>query len=221
MTSLVWDGLVASNFFREPEIKLRHELADAAKSQSWVRVLEILRENLRLVNVTRPDGKALYAPLHQAAHGGAGVEVVEALLEMGAWRCLRTSEGKRPVDIAAGLGRTHLLGVLQPAEVRQVPAEALATVQRTFHELIRWRAGHLPTFPGLRLPELEVLLEFPPMSRCGFSIPGMYGGFSFELVRDGEDPMLVTESWCRVAGGSGQRHEITVTGATLVEEGFV
>ena len=32
---------------------------------------------------------------------------------------------------------------------------------------------------------------------------------------------VVSESWCRVVGGSGQRHAITPAGSQLVEEGFV
>lgn len=31
----------------------------------------------------------------------------------------------------------------------------------------------------------------------------------------------ISESWCRVVGGSGQRHEITSEGGRLVEEAFV
>lgn len=54
-----------------------------------------------------------------------------------------------------------------------------------------------------------------------FPIPGMYGGFSYWLKGEGEDIKLITESWCRVWGGSGQRHEITATGSQLVEVGFV
>jgi hypothetical protein len=33
--------------------------------------------------------------------------------------------------------------------------------------------------------------------------------------------VLVSERWSRVVGGSGQRHEITANGCTLVEAGFV
>jgi hypothetical protein len=49
----------------------------------------------------------------------------------------------------------------------------------------------------------------------------MSGGFSINLVQDGVAPVLLVESWCRVAEGSGQRHEITPKGANLVAEGFV
>jgi hypothetical protein len=48
----------------------------------------------------------------------------------------------------------------------------------------------------------------------------MYGGFKYRLERDGAEACLVAESWCRVSGGSGQRHEITSDGSRLVEEGF-
>lgn len=54
-----------------------------------------------------------------------------------------------------------------------------------------------------------------------FAVPGMYGGFRFWLEGQGQLTKLVSESWCRVMGGSGQRHEITSDEAKLVEEGFV
>jgi hypothetical protein len=37
----------------------------------------------------------------------------------------------------------------------------------------------------------------------------------------GQDAVLITESWCRIFDGSGQRHEITSETCKLVEEGFV
>jgi hypothetical protein len=49
----------------------------------------------------------------------------------------------------------------------------------------------------------------------------MYGGFSYRLEGEGERAKLVTESWCRIVGGSGQRHEITAQGSKLVDTGFV
>ena len=73
---------------------------------------------------------------------------------------------------------------------------------------------------GLRLPELEPLLELA-RPKMWFAVPGMYGGFSYRLEVDGVHPKLVSESWCRVVGGSGQRHAITPAGSQLVEEGFV
>jgi len=48
-----------------------------------------------------------------------------------------------------------------------------------------------------------------------FPVPGMYGGFSYRLEVAGVKAKLVSESWCRVVGGSGQRHEITRTGGRV------
>jgi hypothetical protein len=71
----------------------------------------------------------------------------------------------------------------------------------------------------LRLPVLEPMLE--TRASFWFPVPGLYGGFSYFLEGEGENINLFSSSWCRVVGGSGQRHEVTVSGSRLVEEGFV
>jgi len=86
--------------------------------------------------------------------------------------------------------------------------------------VIRERAGRLIEEQHLRLPELEPLLEME-CPHIWFPIPGMYGGFSYRLAEVGVEATLITDSWCRVVGGSGQRHEVTSAGSRLVEEGFV
>jgi hypothetical protein len=48
----------------------------------------------------------------------------------------------------------------------------------------------------------------------------MCGGFSYRIELERE-LCLIAESWCRVAGGSGQRHAITTNEVRLLEEGFV
>ena len=84
---------------------------------------------------------------------------------------------------------------------------------------MRRRAGILIDEHGLALPEL-----FPLLAGTGqvfFPIPGMYGGFRYWLEGEGAGAKLIAVSFCRVVGGSGQRHEVTPGGARLVEEGFV
>ena len=49
----------------------------------------------------------------------------------------------------------------------------------------------------------------------------MYGGFAYRLIERDGMPVLITESWQRIVGGSGQRREITINGSVLVDEGFV
>ena len=96
----------------------------------------------------------------------------------------------------------------------------LAAVERHFHELIRTRAGDLIREHALTLPKLSVqpaTLQAP----AWFPVPGMYGGFRYWWEGRGREGTLVTESFSRIAGGSGQRHHITAEGSTLVAEGFV
>lgn len=147
------------------------------------------------------------------------MEVVAELLRRGAWRTLQDAQGQRPIDIARAHSFRHLESLLAPVFLTDVPAGALARIQARFHEVIRGRVDSLVREHALRLPELEVMLECPPQ-KFWFAVPGMYGGFSYWLEGSGPDIRLITESWCRVEGGSGQRHEISPNTAVMVEAGF-
>ena len=217
---VVWDGITRAETLHEEAACIRHDLADAAKAFDWPRVLELLSVQGDLINCTRPGGSSLFAPLHQAAYGGATVEVVKRLISIGAWRTLQNSRGERPLDVAERQHHEHLFGVLAPSYKHCVPLGVLLKIQAHFHDIIRERAEQLVQEQRLRLPELEPLLELD-RPQMWFPVPGMYGGFSFRLESTGIEAKLVSESWCRVVGGSGQRHEITPNGSQLVEEGFV
>jgi hypothetical protein len=71
----------------------------------------------------------------------------------------------------------------------------------------------------MALRELEPLLELEH-PRIWFTVRGMGGGFGYELEEAGVQARLVSSSYSRLVGGSGQRHLITPEGSTLVEEGF-
>ena len=216
----VWDGVRRSATLSDERVARRTAVADAARDYDWPRLLELFEQHPEFINTTRLDGPSLYAPLHQAAHGGAPVEVAQHLIDLGAWRTLRTARGEQPVDIAARKGHAHLLQALAPVYSHEVPLDVLARIQLHFHEVIRGRADELVREHDLRLPELEPLLELP-QPHLWFEVPGMYGGFSYELEAAGAASRLIAESWCRVCGGSGQWHLISAAGSTLVDEGFV
>jgi hypothetical protein len=83
----------------------------------------------------------------------------------------------------------------------------LLTVQQHFHAVIRRRIDQQLPDHGLRLPELEPLLELD-RPHMWFPVPGMYGGFSYPgWSQPGSRP-----SWCQRVGavwsavpGSGTR----------------
>ena len=220
MIDPAWDGVARAETLSPQAPAARHQLANAAKAYEWQSVLALLAEHNELINSTRPGGSSLYTVLHQAAHGGAPAEIVEQLLTIGAWRTLRTAHGDRPIDIAERRGHAHLRKPLEPALKHDVPLDMLQLIQQHFHAVIRERADQFLRDHALRLPELEPLLEMVE-PKLWFAIPGMYGGFHFWLDQIAGEPVLMTESWCRVEDGSGQRHVISPFGNLLIAEGFV
>lgn len=217
---IVWDGITRPETLSPEALALRQTFADAAKLYDWPRVFEMVAKDRDLINSTRPGGSSLFAPLHQASHGGAPAKDVRRLITLSAWRTLRTAQGERPVDVARRKGHDHLLKALEPVYKRRVPPKDLLAIQEHFHTVIRGRAEDLVREHCLRLPVLEPLLELKH-PKMWFPVPGMYGGFSYWLEFDESRPRLISESWCRVVGGSGQRHVVTVAGSELVDEGFV
>lgn len=221
--TICWNGLTQTRSCDDDEAIDRHALADAARDAEWTRAFEVLQKYRNWcdptgpgdwVNATRPDGPSWYAQLHHAAWHGAAVEIAERLIGLGAWRTLRNSRGERPLDVAERRGHQHLLPTLTPVYRHHVPREIIVRA------VIRGRAERLVVEQQLRLPELEPLLELEP-PEMWFPVPGMAGGFSYRLDADGVRAKLVSSSWCRMVGGSGERHEITSPGSRLVDEGFV
>lgn len=215
-----WHGMLQRDHYNESTLASRDAIANAAKEYEWDTLLRLLDGDRSYVNTWRLGGETWYTPLHQAAHGGAPKAVVERLLTLGAWRTLRTAKGERAVDIAVKRRADHLAALLEPHPVHKVDATVLDRMQGHFHDVIRTRIARIDdVLKTVRLPELGPATEYS--ATFWFPVPGMYGGVAFWLAGNSARPTLVTESWCRVAEGSGQRHEITSAGATLVEEGFV
>ena len=215
-----WDGITSAGSLKEEAVQIRQALADAARHADWATVFDLLTEHRDWINSTRLDGSSWYTPLHQAAWHGAPVAVVRRLIRLGAWRTHQNARGERAVDVAERRGHHHLLHTLAPEYRHHVPHGVLLRIQTRFRAVIRGRAERLVEEQKLRLPELEPLLELDRPAMY-FAVPGMYGGFSYRLESAGVQAKLVSESWCRVVGGSGQRHEITSGGSQLVDEGFV
>jgi ADP-ribosylglycohydrolase len=93
-------------------------------------------------------------------------------------------------------------------------------IQLYFHKLINERMNEFGIKNDIKLPELnskQINLE----KNMYFPINGMYGGFSYWFELKNDELELISESWSRIAGGSGERHIINKNGCILVDEGFV
>ena len=134
--------------------------------------------------------------------------------EIRRWRIGRTVF--EPVDIALKHGHGHLVPLFEPRLARQVEKRALERIQAHFHDTIRGRIGRLKgMIEELRLPELAPTTEYSEAS-FSFLIPGMQGGFEYQLVADGAAPKLLSHSSSRFVTGSGESHEATPEGSRLV-----
>ena len=218
--SVEWPGRVTSNPFSEEVRKTRKAFEQVIRAKKWEDILYALKQSRDLINEPFLDDPRWSSPLHYLTEENAPVEIIERTLSMGAWRTLKTLSGEKPIDIALRKGRQDLIALLMPIYRHTVDLGSLSKIQKHFHEVIIGRINVLPNWMSLRLPDLEVLLEIEEPSMW-FPVPGMYGGFNYELVLKLKAPKLVSESWVRIVDGSGQRHEITSKGSKLVEEGFV
>lgn len=216
---LEWCGIYKSEHFNKETREILINLEQSLKGQKWDDYFSVLEENPGFINIPFMDSPRWYSPFHYLIEENSPVEIIEQFINKGAWRTLKTMNGEKAIDIARRNRYEHLYSVLEPRYVRTVNLDLLLRIQQNFHKVIIGRINILPEWKYLRLPDLEVLLE-NENSQMWFSVPGMYGGFNFELAFKSKTTKLISESWSRVAGGSGQRHEITSRGSKLVAEGF-
>ncbi len=208
-----WDGATLRTTYREDEVARRDWIADAARDGRWAQLLEVL--DTAHVNRTRLGGEKGFAPLHQAAWHGAPVEVAQRLIQLGAWRTLRTNEGQTAWNIAAQRGHQHLAEILRPAPLHSLADDVVRGLEKQLHLLIRGRSAELVLQWRLTLPQLAPITELTE-PKLWFPVPGQYGGFRIEL--HGEE--LKVPSWNRVFGGWAQTHRITHDMIQLIEDGW-
>jgi hypothetical protein len=155
--------------------------------------------------------------------GALTAQAIDELLAEQRGGAMQEKPGERIIGKKDEAGRTAS-GKAQPtarrsAKKAEPQRNELAAIEANFHAVIRGRAAQLIEQHGLTLPQLDKSI-LGETRAAWFPIPGMTGGFKYWLERRGLGLVLITESWCRVVGGSGERHEVTDHGAKLVEEGF-
>lgn len=140
--------------------------------------------------------------------------MVQQLIDLGAWRTLRTAKGDTALDIARDKGHRHLVEILTP---KIPPRDDLAVIDWLDLQLAELVESRIRPQLEIELhhPACSVLTEFPGR-RLWYPVQGMYGGFSIQL----RENHLLVKSWSRIVGGSGEAHVITQEGRFLVDRGF-
>lgn len=207
-----WDGVALRSTYDQSIVAKRDQIADAARDGQWTQLFALLGHGSD-VNRTRIGGTEGFAPLHQVAWHGAPVDVARRLIDLGAWRTLRTAAGQTPLDIARQRGHEHLADVLRPVVRHPLAEEVLRGLEEYSAMLIRGgKSADLVVEQQLKLPQIEPITELPE-PKLHFRVPGQYGGHDLELRGD---ELWVTDS-SRV-GGWTRIHRVTRYGIHFVKE---
>jgi hypothetical protein len=146
-------------------------------------IYHLLTDFLRCSEPTSEHERlSFWTPLHQAVYHHAPVEVVQRLLDLGAFSKFgptfscpmkakastetlrtRTSEftypNMSPLDLAYHMEVYHLYDILKPVIQSPMPFDTLREVENKFHLLIHDEMGERVDIEKLYLPVLEVLTE--------------------------------------------------------------
>ncbi|WP_052509258.1 ankyrin repeat domain-containing protein [Kitasatospora griseola] len=193
-----WDGVAERGHFHEYIQATLDQASDAAYRGDWPTVLAAVAKSPGLANTRRTGGRSCWTPLHQAAWHGAPPAVVQQLLDAGAWRTLRATDGERPVDIAARLGRDTLLPLLEPAPLHPVGERDLRAMQHFLHALIRVRTegyGVKATGGGYRLDQYTVGADDYALAAESRPADDGTGWYAF-LATSGDNPRITVYAVC-------------------------
>ena len=197
------------------------KVADLGNTKQWTELVELLKDCQWYINSCRlPIDKSstidLCTPLHYAAKGGAPKDVFEELIKLGASKTLKDINGKTAYDIGKsnGLPEDVLTLIEVPTAIQEKESD-IQNMESGLHKVILGRVETLVKEHGLQLPQVAFMYEFG--EGIWYPVPMMYGGFNIYMHDDGIEAV----SFCRVAGGSGQRHVINRKGEVeLVEDGL-
>ncbi|KAJ6261311.1 hypothetical protein Dda_3980 [Drechslerella dactyloides] len=213
-----WSGGQITSTYNDSYVQARNKLADLAYAGRFDQALELIEKNdspnswrLRSEEEFASRPPTGWTILHQAAMlPSSDLSHIERLISLGAYRNLRTLDTHETAyDIAKRQGRSRdILSALKPVYRRKLDEQTIANLQRGLDEVIYSRVERLMNEHKFRTPPVEVLLELQGM-HFWCPIPGFYGGFHIKLT---DENKLETESFCRVAGGSGETHLIDPDG---------
>src|SRR4051794_18224518 len=127
-----FEGVTKSTTIRKELAKSWLKVFSLIKSDQWETAFE--NSLAGFVNCFELDDDSRNTLLHYAAQRNAPIEIIEKMINLGAWRNVRNSKGEKPIDSAILAGNLHLLEVLKPIYVRTVPLEILSKIEQNFHK---------------------------------------------------------------------------------------
>ncbi|MDP1978955.1 hypothetical protein [Undibacterium sp.] len=208
-----WNGATQSSTYKYGWNRSRQSFAQAVQAADWSKVLDLLSKGEN-PNDWQLSGASRNTAMHSAAEAAAPREVIQAMLDMGAWRNIVNAGGERPLDIARLYGHSHLFDLLEPVLLLPYSSAEMQAIQTHLHQIMS-KPSFIEIYQ-LRLPELGPLLEVAAL-KMHFRVPGYYGGYRFWLDPTRDQATLVVESRSSMANGPVPRWEITCTGAERVE----
>ncbi|MFG2132689.1 ankyrin repeat domain-containing protein [Streptomyces sp. NPDC048751] len=206
-----WDGITDRERFNGWYLDERDRWADMARDADWNGLFQMLGKNPGWVNLPRPGNRSGFTALHQAAWHGADFSVVSRLVAHGAWRTQCTRDGRRAVDVARERGHTHLLELLEPVAVRELPSPSDA-LEHHFHSLLRETTGRCFEEIEHLLPPLSPLTEGPSV-KIFFQVIGMMGGFFYHLEHD----HVQVNASSRMDSDGGEHYRVTPHGRSKID----
>ena len=216
----VWPCVVNRGYMIDSEFQEGSFLADYAKRGRWVSVLKMLHPDNHLINVNQsyPGDGSRSTVLHRAAELAAPDEVVETLLERGAFRSLRNADGRTPFEIASVTGQPPSMRELLRPEPSPFAEEELirldAIVANVIDHYIQPLFGTRDLRKILRYPPVEVLHEAPGRE-LWMQVPYMMGGLRITL-RDGHIELI---GGYRRFDDTGEVH-VTTHGFAVTTDGW-
>lgn len=213
-----WPGVLDPSLLSKDIRTAGHRLADAADAGDWPALFDLLDDAPALnVNQWRPGGPEWLTPLHQAARHGAPTEVVAALLDRGALRCLRDVRGFTACDIAEDAGHPATLLTLLAPPPSPLSADRIRALDTNLEWAIDGAIRTAGLLEGYSDHDLRRALRYPPVAvlheargasvHC--AIPGLPGAARVTL-RCG---YLETRA-------AGRTYVITHRGVVLTREGI-
>ncbi len=221
MNTICYTGYINKSFFLPDFVELNQREFDLIEKKDWQSFELLIVQIPDWANRLKLGDSSFQNILHHLVLQNAPVDLVQKVVEAGAWRSETNIMGHTPYQLALKLGLDNLLPILTPTFDRHYDAAVFEKMEEHLHHLIRsWvkeKKRILPERTHFKLPKLTVLLE-SEKNALFFQIPGMYGGFRYYFNPDYQS--LTVYRFVRIASGIGVEYLITPDQVEILRQGL-